>query len=89
MTQNDLIRRYFPEDKIPDVLEILALYGVESWHREQERGKRDAIIISRGSLEKLKTTILLAMTDYRDILIGEEVDPWVISELKQLKNIQP
>ena len=85
MTQDDLIRRYFSEDKIPGVLEILSLYGGESWHREPERVKRDAIIISRGSLETLKATILLAMTDYRDVLIGEQIDPWVAGELRLLK----
>jgi hypothetical protein len=87
MTRDDLIKRYFSENKIPDVLEILSLYGGESWHREPERVKRDAIIISRGSLERLKTTIMLAATDYRDVLIGEQVDPWVINELKLLNNL--
>ena len=66
-----------------EVSEILSAYGKESWHREPERVKRDAVIISRGSIEKLRETIKLAMNDYRDILIGEEVDPWVIDQLKQ------
>lgn len=39
----------------------------------------------RGSLETLKATILLAMTDYRDVLIGEQIDPWVAGELRLLK----
>lgn len=45
--------------------------------------KRDAVIVSRGSLKKLKAGIEIARTDYRDVLVGEEVDPWLISELRK------
>jgi len=76
------IKRYFPEEKFAEVLDILSQYGKEEWHREEERVKRDALIISRGSLDALKSAIKLATIDYRDILIGESVDPWVIQELK-------
>jgi hypothetical protein len=31
----------------------------------------------------LKAAIQLADRDYRDVLIGEEVDSWVIGELKK------
>jgi hypothetical protein len=79
------IKRYFSEQQIPDVLDILSEYGTENWHREEERVKRDAVIISRGSIEKLKATITLAKNDYRDVLIGEEIDKWVISEINKYK----
>jgi hypothetical protein len=79
------IKRYFSEQQTPDVLDILSEYGTESWHREEERVKRDAVIISRGSLEKLKATIILAKNDYRDVLIGEEIDKRVISEINKYK----
>jgi hypothetical protein len=79
----DWIKRYFPDEQLSEVLEILSAYGTEDWHREVRRVKRDALIISRGSLDALKETIQLAQRDYRDVLIGEEVDPWVISELKK------
>ncbi|PKN37842.1 MAG: hypothetical protein CVU62_08960 [Deltaproteobacteria bacterium HGW-Deltaproteobacteria-2] len=81
----DWIERYFSEEQIPEVLDILSEYGTESWHREEERVNRDVIIISRGSMEKLKATVTLARNDYRDVLIGEEIDPWVISELNKYK----
>ena len=77
------IRRYFVAEQIPEVMALLAEHGGETWHREPDRVKRDAIIVSRGSLAALKETIRLAKTDYRDVLIGEEVDPWVIGELKK------
>ncbi|MGE5344072.1 MAG: hypothetical protein ACM3SY_21585 [Candidatus Omnitrophota bacterium] len=77
------MKRYFSDDQFPEVRAILSRYGTESWHREEERVKRDVIIISRGSLDVLKSTIELAMNDYRDILIGEQIDPWIIEELKK------
>jgi hypothetical protein len=79
------IRRYFSEEQITEVLNILSEYGTEEWHREEYRVKRDAVIISRGSIEILKSTIKLAMNDYRDVLVGEEVDKWVIGEIKKYK----
>ena len=68
-----------------DVLAIVSGYGTETWHREAERVRRDIVIISRGSLEKLKATLELATNDYRDVLIGEEIDPWMIGEIKKYK----
>jgi hypothetical protein len=79
------IQRYFSEEQLADVLALLSGYGTETWHREAERVKRDMVIISRGSLEKLKAAIELAKNDYRDVLIGEEIDPWVIGEIKKYK----
>ena len=81
----DWIKRYFPEQQLAEVLDILSGYGTASWHREEERVKRDMVIISRGSVEKLASTLELAKNDYRDVLIGEEVDPWVIGELNKYK----
>jgi hypothetical protein len=77
----DWIKRYFPEEQISDVLDVLSEYGTESWHREEERVKRDVVIISRGSMEKLKSAIMLAKNDHRDVLIGEEIDPWLMKEI--------
>jgi hypothetical protein len=77
------IRRYFCEEQIAEVLAVLSEYGTEEWHREEERVKRDAVIISRGSIDKLRFTIKLAKLDYRDVLIGEEMDKWVIGEIKK------
>jgi len=82
----DLARRYFPEDKLPEVMDILSGYGTESWHREKERVKRDALIISHGSVEVLRATIDLARRDYRDVLISEEVDKRVIEEIQRYRD---
>jgi len=79
----DWIKRYFLESQLNEVMEILSEYGSENWHREQERVKRDAIIISRGSIDKLKDTVRIAKNDYRDVLMGETVDKFVIEEIKK------
>jgi hypothetical protein len=84
-TIENWIRRYFPKEKLWEVLGILSEYGTEAWHREGDRVKRDAVIISRGSIDLLKSTIKLARDDYRDVLIGEEIDPWVIGEISKYK----
>lgn len=81
----DWIRRYFSEEQFTEVMDILSEYGIEEWHREEVRVKRDAVIISRGSIDTLRSTIKLAMRDYRDVLIGEEIDRWVIEEIKKYK----
>jgi hypothetical protein len=77
------VRRYFPGEQVAEALAILSCYGKEEWHREQRRVKRDAVIVSRGSLEALRDAISLADRDYRDVLIGEEVDEWLIGELRK------
>ncbi len=77
------VRRYFKEEQVSEALAILAGYGTEDWHREPERVKRGAVIVSRGSLESLRERVDIARTDYRDVLVGEEVDPWLIAELRK------
>jgi len=79
------ILRYYAAEMVPEVMATLAPYGTQSWHREPQRVKRDAVIVSCGSIDKLQATILTAMHDYRDVLIGEEVDPWVIGELQRYR----
>jgi len=41
------------------------------------------LIISRGSIAALKSAIELAMRDYRDVLISEQLDQWVIGEIQK------
>jgi hypothetical protein len=76
------IAKYFASDRIPEVLKILGEYGAEAWHRDVNRVRRDLVILSRGDTEKLKEWLKIAQWDYRDVLIGEEIDPWLIGELK-------
>jgi len=81
---NNWIRRYFSEDQIPAVKAILYEYGKEpAWQRDPVRVWRDAVIVSRGSFDGLREAVRLAKRDYREVLLGEEVDPWVIGELQK------
>lgn len=77
------IRRYFPEEQVSKVMGILSRYGAKPWHREPERVRRDVVILSKGSIDRLEAAIRRALTDYRDVLIGEEVDPWVVEEIRK------
>jgi hypothetical protein len=85
----DWIGRYFSPEQVADARSIVSEYGTETWHREAERVRRDAVIISRGSLEHLRVAIELAKTDYRDVLIGEQIDPWLRGELKRFQTEAP
>ena len=76
-----LVHRDFAPGEVAAALTLLGQYGTQPWHREPQRVKRDAVIVSRGSLTALQQALDLATRDYRDVLIGEEVDPWVIGEL--------
>lgn len=77
------VKRYFKAEEAAAALQLLAAYGTEEWHREPDRVKRDAVIVSRGSLERLRDAVETAKTDYRDVLVGEEVDHWLIAELRK------
>ncbi len=79
----DWIKRDFPDEQLLEVLQILSEYGTEKWHREAGRVKRDALIISQGSINVLRST--MAMLDDRDVLISEQIDTWVIGEINKYK----
>ena len=81
-TLEQWIRKYFPSDQVPQATNLLSTYGTEVWHREPDRVLRDMVILSRGSMDKLREVIELAKNDYRDVLIGEEMDPWLMDQLK-------
>lgn len=83
------VNRYFDPGRSHQALAALAQYGTQSWHREPHRVKRDAIILSRGSLPALAEAVQLAMRDYREILVGEAVDPWLIGELRRHGELSP
>jgi hypothetical protein len=58
------IRGYFSEERLTKVLDILSEYGTEEWHREEERGKRDGLIISKGSIDVLGQKISIIGRKY-------------------------
>lgn len=81
-TLEDWIRRYFKADECAGVMSVLEEYGAQPWHKEADRVRRDAVICSRGSIKRLRQIIASANQDYRDVLAGEEMDPWLMQELE-------
>ncbi len=85
MDLTDWIKKYFHEKEAPGVLKALEEYGAESWHKEPERVRRDIVIASRGDTARLRELLELAKKDYRDLLVGEHLDPWLRGELMQVR----
>jgi hypothetical protein len=81
----DWIRRYFSEEQLPEILEILSENGTEDRHKLEERVKRDAVMISGRSLDMLLSANKLAIINYRDELISENINKWVIKKSKKYK----
>ena len=54
------------------VLELLDIYGVESYERERERVQLAILKLSGGSEEKLREFVAVAKRDYRDVLFWAE-----------------
>jgi hypothetical protein len=66
------VRQVFPEENPDDVMEILDLYGVESYERERERVQLAILKLCEGSQEKLLHFLDVAKADYRDVLAWAE-----------------
>jgi hypothetical protein len=67
-----VVRRDFPEERIPEVLAMHAEYGRENWHREPDRVRLAVLKLAAGSVERLRTEIESAKCDYRDVLAYAE-----------------
>ena len=63
-----VVRREFPPEQVAQVLTILAEYGGEEWHREQDRVRLAVLKLAAGSMERLRYQIEGAKGDYRDVL---------------------
>lgn len=66
------VKQLFPGQSPADVMEILDLYGEESYERERERVQLAILKLSEGSQEKLLQFLDVAKTDYRDVLAWAE-----------------
>ena len=67
-----IARRDFPDDRIADVMAMLAEYGTEKWHPEPARVRLAILKLANGSLEKLRSAVDRAKRDYRDVLAPAE-----------------
>ena len=63
-----VVRNSFPESAHARVIELLDIYGVESYGRERERVQLAILKLSEGNKEKLREFVAVAKRDYRDVL---------------------
>jgi hypothetical protein len=66
------VREVFSQENPDDVMEILDLYGVESYERERDRVQLAILKLCEGSQEKLLHYLDVAKNDYRDVLAWAE-----------------
>jgi len=64
------------------VLELLAEYGNEEWHREVDRVRVAILKLAAGSVDGLLSAIETANRDYRDVLAVAEYPQY-------LRNVNP
>jgi len=69
----DGIKRHFSEEQLAEILDILSDNGSEDWHKQKERVKRDAIIISGRSLDMPLSANRPAIIYYRDVPISKNI----------------
>ena len=69
------ITRYFPTHAPADIMQVLNLYGVESYELEHERVKLAILKLSEGDPDKLQYYLDSAKRDYRDVLYWAEYYP--------------
>jgi hypothetical protein len=70
-SRNDVIavvQETFPKDAYSRVLELLDIYGIESYERERERVQLAILKLSGGNEEKVREFVAVAKRDYRDVL---------------------
>src|SRR5437016_8045222 len=67
-----VVQKTFPESAHARVLELLDIYGVESYERERERVQLAILKLSQGNEEKLREFVAVAKRDYRDVLFWAE-----------------
>ena len=59
----------FPTEDFEEVMEILDDYGSETWHAAKEWVQLAALKMSNGKLERLRNSMSIARSDFRDLLL--------------------
>lgn len=74
------VHALFPQSDAATILDILDLYGTESYEREKERVQLAVIALSAGNEDKLLFFVQAAKMDYRDVLHWQASGPMSESE---------
>lgn len=78
---------YWPDQDPQIIMNILDEFGVESYEREGTRVQLAIVKLSEGDIEKLKEKIILAKTDYRDVLAYAEYPEEMKISYKEMRDI--
>jgi len=71
----EIIAETFPNEDSATVLEILNMYGTESYELEPERVQKAILkLCKKGDVDKLLNLVTAAKQDYRDILYWVELE---------------
>ncbi len=71
----EIIAETFPNEDSATVLEILNLYGTETYERDQEWVQRAILkLCHRSNVDELLNLVAAAKTDYRDVLYWLELE---------------
>ncbi len=62
------IARYFPQEDLQVVMDVLDAYGVEPYERERERVQLAVLDLSSGDVDDLLHYVNEAKKDYRNVL---------------------
>lgn len=62
-----IVSRDFPPGSAEEVLAILGEYGTEKWERGVDRVRLAALKLAAGSIDRLRSAIETARSDYRDV----------------------
>ena len=81
------ITQYWPEVDPQLILNILEEYGVESYEREQSRVQLAIIKLSEGDRGRLEENVILAKTDYRDVLAYAEYPEEMKTSYKDMRKM--
>ena len=67
-----IVTRDYPEPDRAEALQILANYGGQTHHRENDRGHLDTLKLAAGDIESLRREVENACCDYRDTMLAAE-----------------
>lgn len=90
VTEDDLeriVRRDFPLEDLTSLMAILNEYGTDEWHREPTRVRLAALKMANGSVTRLRASIELAKSDYRDVLVAAEYPSYYKIEWSRVREL--
>lgn len=67
-----IVARDFAPAERAEVRALLDTYGTDEWQREADRVRLAVLKLAAGDIEGVRSSVALAKTDYRDVLLWAE-----------------